>query len=72
MEIIQLSGYTEQEKYEIAKRHLLPKQMKINSLETNQLKISATATYLVIRNYTRKPVCANWNANSPNCAARWF
>ncbi len=54
MEVIQLSGYTEQEKYEIAKRHLLPKQMKINALEPGQLKISSAATYEIIRNYTRE------------------
>ena len=49
-----MSGYTEQEKYEIAKRHLLPKQMKINCLEKHQLRLSAGAIYGIIRNYTRE------------------
>ncbi len=42
MEIIQLSGYTREEKLEISKRHLLPKQIEENGLETKDIKIADT------------------------------
>ena len=39
LEIVELSSYTEYEKFEIARRHLIEKQIKLNGLETNQLEI---------------------------------
>lgn len=54
MEIIQISGYTEEEKIEIAKRHLLPKQLKSHGLTGTKLKISEAVFPLIIRNYTRE------------------
>ncbi len=52
MEVIELNGYTMPEKYEIAKRHLLPKQMAENALEKKQLSINKAAYTELISNYT--------------------
>ncbi len=54
MEIIRLAGYTEEEKLQIAIRHLLPKQMKEHGLDKKQLTVSENAVRDVIRNYTRE------------------
>jgi ATP-dependent Lon protease len=54
MEIIRLSGYTEDEKLEIAKRHLLPKQMKQAGLKKNEFAVSDEALRDLIRYYTRE------------------
>ena len=54
MEIIQLSGYTEDEKVEIAKRHLIPKQVKDHGLKEGEWAISDGAIRDVIRFYTRE------------------
>ncbi len=52
MEIINLPGYLEHDKYEIAKKHLIPKLMKSHGLESGQLKINKAAILSVVRNYT--------------------
>lgn len=54
LEIIELSSYTELEKIEIAKRHLVPKQIKENGLKTSQLKIDDEMISFLIRYYTRE------------------
>lgn len=54
MEVINLSGYTEDEKVEIAKRHLIPKQMEDHGLEEGEWSISDGALHEVIRSYTRE------------------
>lgn len=54
MEIIRLSGYTEDEKVEIAKRHLIPKIFKENAVEPHELEITDAAIRDVIRYYTRE------------------
>ena len=54
MEIIQLSGYTEEEKVKIAQRHLLPKQVKQHGLGEDDLLLAETALREVIRSYTRE------------------
>ncbi len=54
MEIIRLSGYTEDEKVEIAKRHLIPKQVKAHGLRLKEWSISETALRDLIRYYTRE------------------
>ncbi|MDF9824113.1 ATP-dependent Lon protease [Breznakia sp. PF5-3] len=54
LEIIQLSSYTEVEKLEIAKRHLVPKQLKENGLKASQFKISDEMLSYVIKHYTRE------------------
>lgn len=52
MEIIQLSGYTEEEKYEIAHKFLLPKQIKNHGLNDVKINIKPDAIYQIINNYT--------------------
>lgn len=54
MEIIRLSGYTEDEKIEIAKRHLIPKIFKENAVKEKELNISDDAVRNIIRHYTRE------------------
>jgi len=54
MEIIELSSYTREEKFQIAKRHLLPKQLQRNGLKASMLKISDSALYAIIDGYTRE------------------
>lgn len=54
MEVIELSSYTDEEKLEIAKRHLLPKQRKKHGLNGRQLKISDDAVREIIASYTRE------------------
>jgi ATP-dependent Lon protease len=52
MEIINLSGYTEEEKTEIARRHLIPRQIRENGLKPRQIVISPGALQQIIREYT--------------------
>jgi ATP-dependent Lon protease len=54
MEVIRLSGYTEDEKVNIAERYLIPKQMKNNGLKDGEVVIREAALRDVIRHYTRE------------------
>ena len=54
MEIISLSGYTEDEKCEIAKQHLLPKVMKNHGLKAKEFNVSDDALLSIVRVYTRE------------------
>ena len=54
MEVIQLSGYTENEKLEIAKRFLVKKQVEGNGLSPEQIQFTDDALYAIIRKYTRE------------------
>jgi len=54
MEVIRLSGYTEEEKVHIALQHLLPKQMKTNGLKNGELSVAESAIRDIIRYYTRE------------------
>jgi ATP-dependent Lon protease len=54
MEIINLSGYTEPEKINIATRHLLPRQMKDHGLKAGELEIAEDAVRAIIQTYTRE------------------
>lgn len=54
MEVIRISGYTEEEKLQIALRYILPKQLKEHGLEDKNLKISQNALRAIIENYTRE------------------
>jgi ATP-dependent Lon protease len=54
MEVIRLPGYTEDEKANIARRYLLPKQVKANGLKPEELKISDASILEIIRHYTRE------------------
>ena len=54
MEIIELPSYTDEEKLQIAKRHLLPKQRKKHGLKAVQLKVDDASIRSIIRGYTRE------------------
>ena len=54
MEIIRIAGYTEEEKMEIAKRHLVPKVMENHALDKTEFEISEDAIYEAVRRYTRE------------------
>jgi ATP-dependent Lon protease len=54
MEIIQLSGYTEEEKLEIARRHLIPKQILENGLDRQDVKFDRKAITTIVSEYTRE------------------
>ena len=54
MEIIRIAGYTEEEKVEIAKRHLVPKVMENHGLEKKEFEITEDAIYEAVRRYTRE------------------
>ncbi len=54
MEVIALAGYTEEEKLEIARRHLLPKQIEENGIASKNLHISKRALSVVVQQYTQE------------------
>ena len=54
MEVIQLSSYTDEEKVQIARRHLLPKQMEEHGLKKGSLRVGDDVLRAVIRDYTRE------------------
>ena len=54
MEVIQLAGYTEAEKLEIAKRYLVPRQIERNGLKKSQIQFTREALELIIEGYTRE------------------
>lgn len=54
MEIIEITGYTQEEKIEIAMKHLIPKQLKEHGLKSSQVKITRQAVAKVINSYTRE------------------
>ncbi|MCJ7453688.1 MAG: endopeptidase La [Steroidobacteraceae bacterium] len=54
MEVIRLPGYTEDEKANIARRYLLPKQVKANGLKDDEIKVNDAAILEIIRHYSRE------------------
>jgi ATP-dependent Lon protease len=54
MEVIDLPGYTEDEKFEIARRYLVGRQLKANGLTAEQVEITDDALHAIIRDYTRE------------------
>jgi ATP-dependent Lon protease len=54
MEIIRITGYTEQEKVEIAERHLVPRQLDQHSLDVNELEIPRETVVAMLHGYTRE------------------
>lgn len=54
MEIIEVAGYSQEEKIEIARRHLVPKQRKAHGLKANQVSVPKTTLAAVIDQYTRE------------------
>ncbi len=72
MEVIRLSGYTELEKLEIAKRFLVRKQMEATGLSDEQIEFTddrAQRPDPVL--HAAKPACATWSGKSATSAARW-
>ena len=59
MEIIQLTGYTQEEKLQIAKRYLVQRQLKANGLSDSQVTVTDEALSRVINEYTRESGCRN-------------
>ncbi len=70
MEIIRIPGYTEDEKIEIAKRHLLPKVLSENGLKENEWSISDGALRDLIRYYTREAGVRNLEREIANLARK--
>ena len=70
MEIIQLSGYTEDEKVQIAKRHLLSKQLKSHGLKKTEWSISDDALRDLVRLYTREAGVRNLERELANLARK--
>jgi ATP-dependent Lon protease len=59
MEIIELTGYTEEEKVEIARRYLVRRQLQANGLKPDQASLSDEALHVIAREYTREAGCRN-------------
>jgi ATP-dependent Lon protease len=59
MEIIELTGYTEEEKVEIARRYLVRRQLEANGLQPEQAAIGDAALHAIAREYTREAGCRN-------------
>jgi ATP-dependent Lon protease len=54
MEVIDISGYTYDEKFHIAKEHLIPKQLKEHNIDEEKLTFADSSLYGIIENYTRE------------------
>lgn len=63
MEIVEVSSYTEFEKFNIAYKHLLPKQLEIHGLNAQQFTIEEDAMYAIIQHYTREAGVRELNRN---------
>ena len=63
MEIIYIPGYTEEEKLQIAMRHLVPKQIKEHGMDDKMIQISEKAVRRVVREYTRESGVRNLERN---------
>ena len=67
LEIIRLSGYTEREKLEIAKQHLIPKQAEANGLKPEQVEFTEEGLLEIIRHYTREAGVRNTEREIGSC-----
>jgi len=70
MEIIRIPGYTEDEKVEIAKRHLIPKQVQAHALKDGEWSISDAALLDLVRYYTREAGVRNLERELANLARK--
>jgi ATP-dependent Lon protease len=70
MELIRIPGYTEDEKVEIARRHLIPKQIKANGLKNSEWSITHDALRDLIRYYTREAGVRNLEREIANLARK--
>ncbi len=70
LEILRLSGYTEREKLEIARRHLVPKQAEGNGLKAEQLHFADEGLLEIIRHYTREAGVRNLEREIGSCCRK--
>jgi ATP-dependent Lon protease len=70
LEILRLSGYTEREKLEIAKRHLVPKQAESNGLKPEQLDFTDEGLLEIIRHFTREAGVRNLEREIGSCCRK--
>ncbi|MCD4674565.1 MAG: endopeptidase La [Desulfobacula sp.] len=63
MEVLELSGYTEEEKLKIATRYLIPRQRQANGLKSTQIKLTSGAVKKIISGYTRESGLRNLERN---------
>jgi ATP-dependent Lon protease len=70
LEILRLSGYTEREKLEIAKRHLVPKQAETNGLKPDQVSFTDEGLLEIIRHYTREAGVRNLEREIGSCCRK--
>src|SRR5215203_1746712 len=70
LEVLRLSGYTEREKLEIAKRHLVPKQAEGNGLRIDQFEFSDDGILEIIRHYTREAGVRNLEREIGSCCRK--
>ena len=63
MEVIEISGYTENEKEHIAKDHLIPKQLEVNGIPEGKLKIQTRHFGRSLHSIQEKPVCVDSNVD---------
>ena len=70
MEVIEISGYTANEKLHIAKRHLLKKQIERNGLKKSQLEITKRRLRGSSAATQRRPACGSWSAGSDRSAGK--
>jgi ATP-dependent Lon protease len=70
LEVLRLSGYTEREKLEIAKRHLIPKQAEANGLRAEQFEFTDEGILELIRHYTRESGVRNLEREIGSCCRK--
>jgi len=70
LEVLRLSGYTEREKLEIARRHLVPKQAEANGLRTEQFDFTDDGILEIIRHYTREAGVRNLEREIGSCCRK--
>ena len=70
LEVLRLSGYTEREKLEIAKRHLIPKQAEANGLRSEQFEFTDEGILEIIRHYTRESGVRNLEREIGSCCRK--
>src|SRR6184192_639125 len=70
LEVLRLSGYTEREKLEIAKRHLVPKQAETNGLRAEQFEFTDEGLLEIIRHYTRESGVRNLEREIGSCCRK--
>jgi ATP-dependent Lon protease len=71
MEVVRLSGYTEEEKLHIARRHLIPKLVERHGIGPEHVVFTDAGLHRILSGYTRERGCATSSARSPPSAARW-